>query len=151
MKLKSLLAICFVAIWACNCTGFNYVAMAYKGTNTNPTKEYANPMYVIASGGLLVHNGSIPGPIGHNAENGDTMGTACSKSILALIAFGDSSIEAAKTQSKITKVSHVEYEQFAILGSVYHSFCTVVYGSTTAISGAGDSKTDVKSAAGKKK
>ncbi|MDV6236504.1 TRL-like family protein [Leptospira ellisii] len=146
MKLKSLLAICFVAIWAVQCTGANLLHTNWGLTpNTNPTKDYANLNYVLVKGGAIVHSGTIPGPVGHNAESSST-GSACSRNILGLVAFGDSSIEAAKAQGKIAKVANVDFEQFAVLGVVYHSFCTVVTGSA-----ATETKTDAKSAAGKKK
>ncbi|TGL78711.1 adhesin Lsa14 [Leptospira yasudae] len=137
MKLKSLLAIGFVAIWAVQCTGINSTLMFGLTPNTNPTKNYAQPYSMATKGGLLVHNGTIPGPIGHNAE-GTATGSACSRNILSLVAFGDSSIEKAKAEAKISKVASVDYEQFAVLGIVYHSFCTVVTGSNVA------SKPDVK-------
>ncbi|EMJ91658.1 adhesin Lsa14 [Leptospira alstonii] len=148
MKLKSLLFICFMTIWAVQCTGFNYM-YTFGGTtpNTNPTKDYAIGYPLIYKGGVLVHSGTIPGQIGDNVENTST-GKACSRNILWLVSFGDSSIEAAKADAKIAKVASVEYEQFGILlGFPYHSFCTVVTGSNAAT----ETKTDAKSAAGKKK
>ncbi|EPG74645.1 TRL-like family protein [Leptospira fainei serovar Hurstbridge str. BUT 6] len=118
--------------------------------NTNPTKEYANPNYIPIKGGLIVHSGTIPGPIGHNAES-LANGSACSRSILGLVAFGDSSIEAAKANGKIVKVANVDFEQFGVIaGWIYHSFCTVVSGSTNS-SAAPESKAEARTIPGKKK
>ncbi|MBK8576721.1 MAG: hypothetical protein IPN90_13955 [Elusimicrobia bacterium] len=55
------------------------------------------------------------------------VGRAMSSSVLGLIATGDSSIEAAAKNGKITKIHHVDYEAKNILG-IYSTFTTVVYG-----------------------
>ncbi|WP_082280900.1 adhesin Lsa14 [Leptospira kirschneri] len=147
MKLKSLLFICFMTIWAVQCTGLNLMYTYGLRPNTNPTKDYGVGAPLISKGGIVVHSGTIPALIGDNAENTST-GKACSRNILWLVSFGDSSIEAAKAEAKIAKVTSVDYEQFGILtGVIYHSFCTVVTGSNVAI----ETKTDAKSATGKKK
>ncbi|RHX77746.1 adhesin Lsa14 [Leptospira yasudae] len=132
MKLKTLIFISFVAIWSVNCTGMNAFTTFGLSPNTNPTKNYAQ-LYsnspLLTKGGFVVHSGTIPGAIGHNAEN-TTSGTVCSRNILGVVAFGDSSLEAAKAEAKITKIASVEYEQFGIFGGyIYHSFCTVITGS----------------------
>lgn len=54
-------------------------------------------------------------------------GKACSKRILALVATGDSSIEAAKRDARIRKVSSANTEYLNVLG-VYGESCTVVKG-----------------------
>ncbi|ULH29875.1 MULTISPECIES: TRL-like family protein [Leptospira] len=145
MKLKSLLFICFMTIWAVQCTGLNYMYISGLTPNTNPTKDYAIGTMATKGGGLF-HEAIIPGPIGDNAEKVVT-GRACSKSILWLVSFGNSSIEAAKADAKITKVASIEYEQLGISGYIYHKFCTVVTGSIESV----ETKTDTKSATGKKK
>lgn len=148
MKLKSLLFICFMTIWAVQCTGLNIMySYGHLQPNTNPTKDYAVGLPLYFKGGIFVHDGVIPGPLGDNAEN-TSIGKACSKNILWLVSFGDSSIEAAKADGKITKVASIEYEQLGVLyGAIYHKFCTVVTGSNAAV----ETKTDAKSATGKKK
>ncbi|WP_078125117.1 adhesin Lsa14 [Leptospira alexanderi] len=147
MKLKSLLFICFTTIWAVQCTGTNIMYAYGLKPNTNPTKDYGIGSPLTSKGGIIVHNGTIPGQIGDNAENTST-GKACSRNILWLVSFGNSSIEAAKTEAKITKVTSIDYEQFGVFyGGIYHSFCTVVTGSNATT----ETKTDAKSATGKKK
>ncbi|EMM96229.1 TRL-like family protein [Leptospira interrogans serovar Zanoni str. LT2156] len=145
MKLKSLLFISFMTIWAVQCTGTNIMYAYGLSPNTNPTKDYGIGSPLISKGGIIVHSGTIPGLIGDNAENTST-GKACSRNILWLVSFGDSSIEAAKAEAKITKVTSVDYEQYGVFyGGIYHSFCTIVTGSNAAAA------TDAKSATGKKK
>ncbi|KAK2620143.1 TRL-like family protein [Leptospira interrogans] len=145
MKLKSLLFISFMTIWAVQCTGVNAMYIYGLRPNTNPTKDYAIGT-MVTKGGAIFHEAMIPGPIGNNAEKVVT-GRACSKSILWLVSFGDSSIEAAKAEAKITKVASIEYEQLGVSIYLYHKFCTVVTGSIESV----ETKTDAKSAAGKKK
>lgn len=85
-----------------------------------------------AHGGDAVAMGTIysgyksSGAIGTGAP-GKT-GEACISSILGLVATGDASVEAAKKAGGITAVSHVDHEQFSVLG-VYATSCTVVHGS----------------------
>ncbi|WP_061206973.1 adhesin Lsa14 [Leptospira santarosai] len=146
MKLKSLLFISFMTIWAVQCTGLNIMYTTGLRPNTNPTKDYAVGFPLYTKGGGLFHDAVIPGQIGDNAEKTVT-GKACSKSILWLVSFGDSSIEAAKADAKITKAVSIEYEQTAALGYIFHKFCTVVTGSIESV----ETKTDTKSATGKKK
>ncbi|EMK12684.1 MULTISPECIES: adhesin Lsa14 [Leptospira] len=144
MKLKSLLFISFMTIWAVQCTGMNIMYTTGLRPNTNPTKDYAIGA-MAAKGGYIFHDAVIPGQIGDNAEKVVT-GRACSKSFL-LASFGDSSIEAAKAEARITKVASIEYEQTAIFTVFFHKFCTIVTGSSESV----ETKTDTKSAAGKKK
>ncbi|MCE9500146.1 MAG: TRL-like family protein [Leptospira sp.] len=116
-----------------NCTGINlYRSLLNSGTETNPTPEYSSAFQVVATGGGVFHNNSVPGQLGSNAD-GKEHGEACQRSVLWLVSWGDSSIETAKQSKKITRISHSEFEQFAILGFVYHSFCTHVFGSTLPI------------------
>ncbi|TGJ98212.1 TRL-like family protein [Leptospira langatensis] len=131
MKIKSLIFSCFLLLGLANCTGANMGNVIGATPNTNPTKNYGLPLGLsplVTKGAYLIHSGDIPGQIGFNAEAVST-GTACSRSILNLIAFGDSSLAAAKADGRINKIAAVNYEQFAILEGVYHSFCTVVSGS----------------------
>jgi hypothetical protein len=86
----------------------------------------------IATGGNGFAMGAVysgyksPGEIGTAAST--KIGEACVSSILGVVATGDSSIEAAKKAGGITQVSHVDHEQFAVLG-VYATSCTIVHGS----------------------
>lgn len=66
-----------------------------------------------------------PGQVGTAAAA--KTGEACVSSILGVVATGDASIEAAKKAGGITQVSHVDHEQFAVLG-VYATSCTIVHG-----------------------
>ena len=68
-------------------------------------------------------------PIATGPETGDAMkmGVAQSRSILGLIATGDSSIEAACQVGKITRIHHVDWEVESFFG-VYSVYKTRVYG-----------------------
>ena len=57
----------------------------------------------------------------------DKTGRACMTSILALVATGDASIEAAKAAGGIKEVVNMNYEAKNILG-VYGEYCLVVKG-----------------------
>lgn len=86
----------------------------------------------LASGGNGFAVGTVysgyrsPGQVGTAADT--KTGEACVSSILGLVATGDGSIEAAKKAGGITQVSHIDHEQFAVLG-VYATSCTIVHGS----------------------
>lgn len=54
-------------------------------------------------------------------------GEANCTSVLALVAVGDCSIEAAKKNGGITKVNHVDWEAKSILG-IYGSYKVIVSG-----------------------
>jgi hypothetical protein len=53
-------------------------------------------------------------------------GRACAENWFAVVATGDASIEAAKSQGKISKISYVDYEIENYF--VYGKVCTVVKG-----------------------
>lgn len=108
-----------------NCTGIS-IQSTFSGYSSNPAKQYSNSS-LVGMGGFAFHQNSTKGGIGQNA-NATKKGRACSQSYLYLVASGNSSIEAAKRNVGIQKVNAVEYENFAILGFVYHQFCTVVMG-----------------------
>lgn len=57
----------------------------------------------------------------------EKMGSASCTSILGLIATGDSSVEAALADGRITKIHHVDYEGSNILG-IIATYTTLVYG-----------------------
>lgn len=55
-------------------------------------------------------------------------GSATSGAVLGLIAFGDSSVNAAMADAGITKVHHVDYNINSILGGIWLGMTTIVYG-----------------------
>jgi hypothetical protein len=61
------------------------------------------------------------------ANAGSKVGTSQCISILALIAMGDASIEAAMKNGGITKIHHVDWSAKNILG-IYGEYKTTVYG-----------------------
>ncbi|MFZ0390153.1 MAG: TRL-like family protein [Calditrichia bacterium] len=70
----------------------------------------------------------VKAPMGATSnENATKMGISSATSILGLVATGDASIEAAKKNGNITKVTHVDYSSKSILG-IYAEFKTIVYG-----------------------
>jgi hypothetical protein len=60
-------------------------------------------------------------------QAGNRVGQACSSSILALIASGDSSIEAARRAGGITLITSVDAQSSNIL-FFYSKYCTIVRG-----------------------
>lgn len=58
---------------------------------------------------------------------GSKTGQACATSILGVVALGDATVAAAKQAGGITNVSHVDHDNFGVLG-VYAKTCTVVVG-----------------------
>ena len=75
--------------------------------------------------GMLYTDVSGPGAI-YAKKQGTRKGEACSQAIVG-IATGDSSIQTAMKNGKITKVAHIDHTVNSILG-VYAKYCTVVYG-----------------------
>ncbi len=72
---------------------------------------------------------NVQGPgLATDAVNSSLEGTSCASNILGMIATGDNSIETAKKNGGITKVSSVDYEASVILG-LYAKVCTKVRGS----------------------
>ena len=76
--------------------------------------------------GMLYSGETLPVTATSNATGMKT-GQACSTSILALVATGDSSIAAAKANGGISQVSSVDWNISNILG-IYGEYCTVVHG-----------------------
>jgi hypothetical protein len=69
----------------------------------------------------------VKGPIAPASAVGTgKTGTSCSNTILGIIATGDASIEAAKRNGKITKVTSVDHHSKWMV--VYGEFCTIVTG-----------------------
>lgn len=116
-----------------SCTGGNLGGF-YGVQNTNPTREY-NSYNSVYKYGVLFHMASVPGQIGTNSGS-ELKGESCSRSVLWLFSWGDSSIESAKKAGKISSVSSIEYQQLGILaGALYHQFCTTVLGSSASTKG----------------
>ncbi len=118
--------ILFLTLFFSGCTGIN-MGTVYGIRNTNPTPEYANFYAPILTGGGFIHKNSVPGGTGFNAKN-TLKGEGCSESLFYLFSFGDSSIRTITKKAGITKIAFIEYEQFAVLGFIYHGFCTKIYG-----------------------
>ena len=75
--------------------------------------------------GILYMN--VKGPMGPaGGTSAMRSGRACANVILALIAWGDASIESAKRNGGISEVTTVDHESTNFVG--FGSFCTVVYG-----------------------
>ncbi len=70
----------------------------------------------------------LKGPIMVTSNNlGSKVGMAEAQSILGAIAIGDASIQTAAKSAGITKISHVDYEGFSVLG-IFASYKVYVYG-----------------------
>lgn len=69
----------------------------------------------------------LPLEVTGNNSKSPRVGTAECTSVLALIAMGDCSVEAAKINGGITKVNHVDWDINNIMG-FYGVYKTVVYG-----------------------
>lgn len=66
-------------------------------------------------------------PVTANGNGGKKQGTAECKSILSLVAVGDCSIETAKKNGGISKVSVVDWEAKSVLG-LFGEYKVHVYG-----------------------
>lgn len=90
---------------------------------------------VVFFGGCLAHSPvtgivvtAVDGPINATTFDQSTRsGSSCAFSILGLIAWGDASIHAAKSEGQIKQVASVDFTTFNLLGT-FGSFCTVVRG-----------------------
>ncbi|MBM9575961.1 TRL-like family protein [Leptospira sp. 201903070] len=117
-------------LFSSGCTGINILnsPVGPEEMNTNPTPAYGRPsLELFYKGGMIYHNESIPVTLTGNAKSIER-GEACSKSVLSLLAWGDSSVLTATQRGNIQKIAHIEYEHTAILSILYHSFCTIVSG-----------------------
>ena len=106
-----------------SCTGLNLRVPIT--TNTHPIPEYAT-IYSFFKGGLFFHRASLVRQVAN--ANSEREGASCSYSILYLVGYGDSSIHSAKIDGGVSRIGHIEERITAILGSVYHSHCTIVRG-----------------------
>lgn len=71
----------------------------------------------------------VHGPVatGPEAASGKS-GKACAANYLGFVAVGNASIEAARKNGGISRISTVDHRSFGVLG-IYTQFCTVVSGS----------------------
>jgi hypothetical protein len=76
--------------------------------------------------GQLYSSYKAPGAIGNGAV-GAKSAKACASSILGVIATGDASVSAAQKEGGIAQVTHVDHDNFSILG-IYATTCTIVEG-----------------------
>ena len=70
----------------------------------------------------------VKGPAGVTDNTASSkVGRATCKSYLGICGTGDASIEAAAKSAGITKIHHVDFESYSVLG-FYATFTTIVYG-----------------------
>lgn len=67
------------------------------------------------------------GAVGLGSGSGSKSGQSTSKSILGLVAYGDSSIQAAAQSAGITRIASIDRKFANILG-IYAETTTIVYG-----------------------
>lgn len=60
-------------------------------------------------------------------EGSSKVGTGEMSSILGIVATGDASIQSAAKSAGITKIHHVDYKAFSVLG-IYATYTIFVYG-----------------------
>ncbi|MEI7851399.1 MAG: TRL-like family protein [Kiritimatiellales bacterium] len=77
--------------------------------------------------GIIHTDNTLPLQVGDASAKCNKVGTATSRSYLALIAVGDSSINAAARDGGITKINHADWKVKNILGFV-GEYTTTVYG-----------------------
>jgi hypothetical protein len=77
--------------------------------------------------GLLYTDLKLPVGVTGNGGKAPKIGTAECTSVLALVATGDCSVEAARKQGGITKIHHVDWDANNVLGIV-GNYKVVVYG-----------------------
>ena len=73
----------------------------------------------------VVNVTQMPGGMGYDRGKDLKSGKSCSHNILGLVAFGDSSITAAKSNGGIDKVSYFDTDIINVLG-YYGRVCTIV-------------------------
>lgn len=81
---------------------------------------------VAPQGGLIFHDVKYP-VTATSLSEGTKRGEACTNSVLGLVGSGDASIEAAKRNGGITKVTSVDANSWSLL-FFYNKFCTIVHG-----------------------
>lgn len=83
---------------------------------------------MVSSPAIGVLYTGVKGPIVATSNSlGSKVGKGEAQSILGAIAIGDASIQAAAKSAGITKISHVDYESFSVLG-IFAKYTVYVYG-----------------------
>ncbi len=108
------------------CTGFHLGNSLGLSESTNPTPEYSKIQRLVGKNGLFYHKSNVAGVNGSYGES-YRYSEGCNHSFLYLYSYGDSSIQTLKDTNKNHIITHIDYEHTAILGFVYHQFCTRVY------------------------
>ena len=76
--------------------------------------------------GVLVTN--VKGPVAATEQpTSSKVGKASAISVLGLVAAGDASIDKAAKDTGITKIHHVDYKSFSVLG-IFARYTVFVYG-----------------------
>jgi len=75
----------------------------------------------------IFYNDTKYGDMVTSLDSGTKEGKACAKSFLGLVATGDASIQAAKNNGGITKVTHIDHSAKSTLG-FDAEWCTIVRG-----------------------
>ncbi len=75
----------------------------------------------------MVYNETTYGDTVTSHDAGTKEGKACASSVLGIVATGDASIQAAKNNGGITKVTHVDHSAKNILG-ITSEWCTIIRG-----------------------
>lgn len=77
--------------------------------------------------GLIYTGVKLPVSNATGSVSYNKTGQATSKSILGLVAWGDSSIKAAADEGKVVKINSIDYQADNLFG-VYGKYTTIVYG-----------------------
>lgn len=77
--------------------------------------------------GAIYTNVIVPHDATGSTAPSAKVGTSESMDVLSLVAIGDSSIETAAKNGGITKIHHVDWECFNILG-IFGQYKAIVYG-----------------------
>lgn len=95
--------------------------IALSGCSTTPIGAIYTNMQISP---IVNQAGEAGGELGKSASKS---GEACAQGVLALAAWGEASIEAAKKAGGISEVVSVDARSYSILG-VYQKYCVIVRG-----------------------
>ncbi|EQA43956.1 TRL-like family protein [Leptospira broomii serovar Hurstbridge str. 5399] len=110
------------------CSGINILTVTNAESSTHPVVGDSNFLQILSKGNWIFSRQSAISGIPQQGES-LISSSACSRSFIGLVGWGDSSLEEVLRQSNIKKIAFVEYTQEAWLsGLLFHSFCTVVSG-----------------------
>ena len=86
-------------------------------------------LFVVASSGCLYLNTKVPLDTDVSVTTlGPKVGTSTMRSVLWLVAWGDSGTEAAAKNGNITKINHMDRKIINVLFGAYAQVDTIVYG-----------------------